>query len=132
MNYQPPDPFQILVVEDDESIRDCIALIAEIQNYDVQMASNGKIALDLLRSELRKPDLVLLDLMMPIMDGYQFKQALEKDQGLSNIPVVIMTAARETPGKFESLNAQGLIRKPFDLNDLLSTIESFKRRPSKR
>ena len=81
----------ILVVDDDEDIRATLSDLLEDEGYVVVQAANGQDALDYLRGH-PPPSLVLLDLMMPIMDGYRFRAEQKNDQALGSIPVVVMTA----------------------------------------
>src|ERR1700679_2088809 len=82
----------ILIVEDDQGIRETLVEILDSEGYIVLSASNGLEALQVLRSTAVKPDLILLDLMMPVMDGLSFKAQSSQDPSLAKIPVVIMSA----------------------------------------
>jgi CheY-like chemotaxis protein len=111
----------ILVVEDDQDIRESFKDFLEGEGYHVLLASNGKDALELLRSEKIYPGLVLLDLMMPVMDGKTFLQELEKDPTLRKLPVVVCTAAAEKL----SFNIVGLMKKPVDLDKVTETVVRY-------
>jgi CheY-like chemotaxis protein len=110
----------ILVVDDDEDIRDTLRVALELQGYHVLVAGNGREALEFLRTAPR-PDLILLDLMMPVLDGWGFVAELEKDAALAGVPVVVVTAyvdpARPVP------RAVMTIEKPFDLVGLLDAVK---------
>jgi CheY-like chemotaxis protein len=82
----------ILVVEDDQALREGLSDALLLEGYRVESAENGQTALRILKKGVR-PCLILLDLMMPVMDGWTFRQELLKDPALSDIPVVVMTAA---------------------------------------
>jgi two-component system response regulator CpxR len=104
----------VLVVDDDDSIREVIAEVLRDEGYDVSVAGNGEQAL----TEMRKnhsPDLVLLDLMMPVMSGWELLEILETSPELARIPVVVVSAM-SAPGAWESLP------KPIDLDRLLATV----------
>jgi two-component system response regulator CpxR len=101
-------------VDDDDSIREVLAEILRDEGYDVACAGNGEQAL----SELRQhgyPDLMLLDLMMPVMSGWELLEVLQASSELSRIPVVVVSAMN-APGACEHL------AKPIDLNHLLATV----------
>ena len=83
-------------------------------------AGNGQEALDHLRQTEEKPDLILLDMMMPVLDGYQFREEQKRDPAISNIPVVVASVADID----SSLNASGHIHKPFKPEELLEAIHS--------
>ena len=104
----------VLVVDDDDSIREVIAEVLRDEGYDVACAGNGEQALAEMRKE-RRPDLVLLDLMMPVMSGWELLELLEVTPELSQIPVVVVSAM-SAPGAWESL------AKPIDLDRLLATV----------
>jgi CheY-like chemotaxis protein len=112
-------PRIILVVDDDEDIRETLRIALELQGYHVLTAGNGREALDALRRGPR-PGMILLDLMMPVLDGWTFAEALDKDPALSDLPILVITAyadrARPVP------NALLTIEKPFDLPLLLDAI----------
>jgi CheY-like chemotaxis protein len=104
----------VLVVEDDDDIREVIAEILRAEGYEVFCAQNGLRALEVIQKE-RRPDLVLLDLMMPIMSGWEVLEELQAEESLAQIPVVVVSAMH-APGAREHLS------KPVDLERLLSTV----------
>jgi CheY-like chemotaxis protein len=114
-------PRNILLIEDDSGIRESVAECLASEGYDVSPVSNGVEGLDWLRRQ-RRPDLIVLDLVMPVMNGSQFLQALRADQALKDIPVVLMTAAMPSPG-MPIPQADGYLAKPFELADLLDAVE---------
>lgn len=85
-------PPTIMVVEDDADVLDVIALTLEDHGYSVLVAANGRQALDKLRAAEHRPALILLDLMMPVMDGRQFREAQRRDPALADVPVVLLSA----------------------------------------
>ena len=111
----------ILIVEDDAGTREALSMILTAQGFAVVGAANGQEALGLLRGDVR-PDLILLDLMMPIMDGWQFRREQKQDPEIADIPLVVITAT----GKRQVLiDAADLVMKPLDLNRLFETIERY-------
>jgi CheY-like chemotaxis protein len=117
-------PCPILIVEDDAGIRESMADILKDEGYDVVEAVHGAEALALLKSGVR-PCLVLLDLMMPVMDGPSFRAAQQSDSVLSQIPVVIISAYREIEENARALRANGVLKKPIRLADLIATVNTY-------
>ena len=112
----------ILVVEDDFAVREVLQETLEFEGYCVTTAINGKDGLEKLRG-IPKPCLVLLDMMMPIMGGREFLDAVLSDAFLAPIPVVIVSA---TVDEAEAKGAKGVLKKPVSVDILLRMVESFK------
>lgn len=112
----------ILIIEDDADIRELLKLTLEIKGYTVQTANNGQEGLDIL-SRIDPPCLILLDLMMPVMDGWKFVEIFEKDTSLNSIPYALLTAYVENTNEIK--NARAVIKKPIDLEILNSTLKNF-------
>jgi CheY-like chemotaxis protein len=112
----------ILVVDDDPSILDTVKEILEFEGYGVETAGNGAEALEAV--DRVHPSLVLLDMRMPVLDGWGFA----REARARNLPVriVVMTAAQDARRWAEEIQAEGFVAKPFDLNDLLSTVERLR------
>ena len=117
----------VLVVEDDALIRESIKDAVEMEGFNVQTADHGGKALELLNGGFR-PSLILLDLMMPVMNGWQLLNVLHLDKNFSDIPVIVLTAA--SGDVLGGLQAKGLIRKPFQLSQLVDSINQFCPRPA--
>ena len=115
---------EILVVEDDDSIAQSLAMLLESEGYQVSNAENGKMALEKLQSGASKPCLILLDLMMPVMDGFEFRNLQQKDPAISSIPAVVMTADGNE-SKRSRISADAFLKKPLDIHTLLDTIQRF-------
>ena len=111
----------LLVVEDDDGIRETLRILLEIEGYKVRAAENGRTGLDVLQ-RMDRPCLVLLDLMMPVMNGWEFLEAARSRQEFADLPVIVVTAFKEQAG---SIKANGVITKPVDLNTLLSTVRHW-------
>jgi CheY-like chemotaxis protein len=108
----------VLVVEDDLHIRETVQQILEFEGYRVHTAENGRQALDLL-AQLKYPCLILLDLMMPVMNGWQFLEARKKDSVIADLPVVVVSAVAE---QAQGAGATEIMRKPPDIDTLLETV----------
>ncbi len=122
-NQKGVDTFQfVLVVDDDPDLLDVTSFVIETEGMAVETARNGEEALALLHAG-RLPGLVLLDLMMPVMNGWEFLAVVANDPLLKPIPVVVLTAAEHTevPGALEVLS------KPMDLKKLLRVVERYVR-----
>jgi CheY-like chemotaxis protein len=113
----------VLIVEDDPSIRNMLCLVLEMSEYRVSAAANGQEALSLLCKSDDKPSLILLDLMMPVMDGWTFARKLEENPRLKNIPLVVLTAFADRADSIP--NSRGLLRKPVDLEKLMTFVETY-------
>jgi CheY-like chemotaxis protein len=113
----------VLLVEDDPDIRDIVQDVLEAEGYDVVPASHGKQALEFLNDVKGSalPDLVILDMMMPLVDGRHVLEAIRSDQNLSSVPVVVMSAiAHEKPA-----GAAAFLRKPFSLDTLFDAVHTL-------
>jgi CheY-like chemotaxis protein len=115
----------VLIVDDDRDVREVIQEVLEHANYEALAAANGKEALETLRSNRVKPCVILLDLMMPVMNGWQFRIEQQGDQQLSAIPVVVLSAHVNAEREASDMNAAALLKKPVQLRTLLSTVERF-------
>lgn len=112
----------IMVVEDDADISDSIAAVLEDHGYTVTVAPNGQEALECLRSMTELPGLILLDLMMPIMDGRQFRAAQKTEPALADVPIVLLSAQADVRSAAHQLGARAWLRKPVDLAALLKVV----------
>lgn len=115
---------KILLIEDNDDVRENIAEILELSNYKVTTAANGKEGLELALRDL--PDLVICDIMMPVLDGYGVLHALSKHEETAAIPFIFLTAKseREDFRKGMGMGADDYITKPFDGTELLSAVET--------
>lgn len=112
----------ILIVEDDSAIRQTVKDILEIQGYTVEAAANGKEGLQQLEVLSPPPSLILLDLMMPTMSGWQFLDVQRNDKRFQRIPVVICSAYEESA---KSVHPAGVVTKPIQLDKLLGAVRAF-------
>jgi len=115
---------KILIIEDNEDIRESSMEILELAGYEVLQAENGKIGVELAQQHL--PDMILCDIMMPELDGYGVLYLLSKNQNTENIPFIFLTAKAERADmrKGMEMGADDYLTKPFDDMELLNTIES--------
>ena len=119
-----PEGRCVLIVEDDFDVRDALSQLLEFEGYLVAGAANGQEAIDHLRSTPR-PAAILLDLMMPVMDGFQFRSELMHDPTLASIPVIIISADASVAEKAARMGATAYLRKPIEVDALLHTLERF-------
>jgi two-component system response regulator MprA len=112
---------RVLVVDDDASIQGFLAEALADEGYEVRTAGNGRQALAVLRGW--RPDLILLDLMMPEMDGWTFRAEQRGLPDLGSVPVIVLSATRDLAAKVAGLAAAEVFAKPFDLDRLLTTID---------
>ncbi len=113
---------QILVIDDDSDVREIVAVVLAADGHEVRCAADGVAALE----ELHRggpPSLILVDMMMPRLDGEGFVRALRSDPTLAEIPVVILTAHTGARDKAAALGAAGCLVKPVELGELLATVE---------
>jgi CheY-like chemotaxis protein len=111
----------VLVVEDDFDLCDALVPILEYDGHRVVSAANGREALDRLH-EMAPPSLILLDLMMPVMDGEQFRAEQLRDPALASIPVVVLSAHAHAEERAARIGAVACLRKPFDVDVLLEQV----------
>lgn len=116
---------KILLVEDDQDIRETLIELLEGEGYEVLYAENGQVGLDKLAKISVLPNLILLDLMMPIKDGFQF--CLEKDANpkFSHLPVVIMSADGHIRENQQRVNAHAYLKKPLDIYEIIDVVAKF-------
>ena len=117
-NTSPPC---VLVVEDNDTAREELAVVLQRQGYGVLLAANGVEALDLLRAGPR-PDLILLDMLMPVLDGWHLLEQLQEGGPQQPVPVIITTGTILTREWAESHGCQGFLRKPIETGPLLEEV----------
>ena len=111
----------VLTIDDDADTRDLLGLILTNAGYSVAAADNGREALTVLRSI--RPEMILLDIQMPIMDGAEFRQAQRRDPELIRVPTVVMTGSKEEP--LLDLSVAETLTKPFRRDDLLAIVARY-------
>ena len=95
-----------------------------LEGYATAAAENGRDALEILRATRPSPFLLLIDLMMPVMNGWEFLKSRNADTGLTSIPVIVVTAAGQL-GNLEPSSVQGFLKKPIELDTLLDAVKKF-------
>jgi CheY-like chemotaxis protein len=119
----PNDPPLILIVDDDRAIRESLVMVLENEGLQCLMAQNGADALDLLRKAKSRPDLIVLDLMMPVMTGREFRRAQLADHALADIPTLVLSAASDTASQAHDMVVTRTLQKPVNLDVLLKAVE---------
>lgn len=121
MNQPRPS---VLIVDDDVDLRELLAIILEGEGFEVESAANGREGLERMTSS--PPALILLDMRMPVMDGWQFCQELDRRGGLRP-PIVVLTAATDPAQRADEVQADACLAKPFDRDALLVLIRRLLR-----
>lgn len=114
----------ILLVEDEAELREVLVELLQEEGHRVVQAENGKVALEYLRSH-PAPDLVLLDFMMPIMDGKKFCEEREKDDVIRLIPVALLTAATISKDTIDKMQVSTVLTKPIEMDTFFKTIKQY-------
>ena len=115
----------VLVVDDDKNVSEMIREMLAGQGYGAAVAGNGREALAYLRSSSTRPRLILLDLMMPEMSGWEFRKLQQDDPALASIPVAIITGYDGAEGKAGVLGAVDVLSKPSHVEKLASLVSRF-------
>lgn len=110
---------KVLVVEDDKSMLDAVAMILKFEGYEVCTARNGRLALEVLKNY--KPDLILLDMVMPEMNGWEFAENYAK-KFEHRTPIIVLTGAADPVQRAKDVQAVGYIEKPYEIDELLKVV----------
>src|SRR5882672_9182182 len=122
----PPTPNRtVLLIEDDRDICEIVQQVLSDEGYDTITVANGAEGLAHLRSSAPQPFVIVLDLMLPVMDAWQFRAEQAGDAHLANIPVVIFSANPKVGQHADTLGAAAVLRKPPNLEELLSVVSRF-------
>ena len=108
----------VLIVEDDEDLREMMAQLLTIEGFKAATVANGREALDYLHAN--KPDVILLDLMMPVMDGWEFRRQQIADPDLAQVPVIVLSALDQSRAAI--VDAAAFLKKPLDFDRLLRLV----------
>ena len=127
-NHEPGQPLKILVVDDEDEVRAGLREFLEGMDYAISEAADGAEALA--KTFTEKPHMILLDLRLPKVDGYQVCQTLKGNPITSGIPIIMLTALNATPNKIKGIEfgADDYVDKPFDLDELAARIKMVTRR----
>jgi CheY-like chemotaxis protein len=112
----------VLIVEDDADLREMMAQLLAIEGYNAETVANGRAALDYLRKG-DFPEVILLDLMMPVMDGWEFRRRQREDPQLAKVPVVVLSAL--DPARAADLGGAAVLKKPLDFDRLLELVRQY-------
>jgi CheY-like chemotaxis protein len=112
----------VLIVEDDADLREMMAQLLTLEGYAAATVSNGREALAYLRDNAA-PDVILLDLMMPVMDGWEFRREQQRDAEMAGVPVIILSALDQP--RAADVNADAFLKKPLDFDRLLELIRRY-------
>lgn len=115
----------VLVVDDDPAIRGLVGDALRGEGYAVDLAAHGREALEAMRA--RRPSTVVLDLMMPVMDGFSFMEACHLEQLCDGVPIVVISAVHDALERISDVPVHALLAKPFDLDDLVRTVAQYAR-----
>ena len=112
----------VLIVEDDQDLREMMAQLLTLEGYAAATVANGREALDYLQ-DARTPDVILLDLMMPVMDGWEFRRRQQADPALAGVPVIVLSAL--DPSRAAGVDAVAFLEKPLDFDRLLALVRTY-------
>jgi two-component system, chemotaxis family, chemotaxis protein CheY len=112
----------VLIVEDDADLREMMAQLLTLEGYETATVANGREALEYLHNAVA-PNVILLDLMMPIMDGWEFHRRLEADPEIPPVPVIVLSALDQ--GRAKNIHAAAFLKKPLDFDRLLDLVRTY-------
>lgn len=116
---------KILIIDDNATFVGALKELLTITGHEVMTAHNGQAALELLSTTAQLPQLIILDLVMPIMNGFEFRKIQLEDKNLSKIPVILLTANNNFKDYKEKLQAIEFLNKPVEAKDILYIVENF-------
>jgi DNA-binding response OmpR family regulator len=110
----------VLIVEDDVDLREMMAQLLTIEGFAAATAANGREALDYLKDNHDRPHVILLDLMMPVMDGWEFRRRMQSDPDIAELPVIVLSAL--DPSRAKDVDSAAFLKKPLDFDRLLALV----------
>jgi CheY-like chemotaxis protein len=119
---KPAEHCPVLIVEDDADLREMMAQLLSLEGFRTETVANGRDALRYLEAGER-PDVILLDLMMPVMDGWEFRRRQVQNPSMATVPVVVLSAA--DPARASELGGTAFLKKPLDFDRLLELVRRF-------
>jgi CheY-like chemotaxis protein len=117
-----PTHCPVLIVEDDEDLREMMAQLLTLEGFETAAVANGQEALQYLH-EAASPEVILLDLMMPVMDGWEFRRLQQADPALADVPVIVLSALDQTHAA--KVDAAAFLKKPLDFDRLLALVRGY-------
>ena len=118
----PPAHCPVLVIEDDEGLREMMAQLLTLEGFQTATVANGQEALAYLHAS-SKPEVILLDLMMPVMDGWEFRRHQQADPALAGVPVIVLSALDQA--RAANVEAAAFLKKPLDFDRLLDLVRQY-------
>jgi len=121
----PPDISEhcpVLIVEDDTDLREMMAQLLSLEGFQAHTVANGREALEYMQNG-DFPEVILLDLMMPVMDGWEFRRRQQRDPEMATVPVVVLSAL--DPARAGDLDANAFLKKPLDFDRLLELVRQY-------
>ena len=118
-----PTHCPVLIVEDDPDLREMMAQMLSLEGFETATAANGQEALEYLHAT-PNPEVILLDLMMPIMDGWEFRRKQQADPALADVPVIVLSAL-DQPRADQVVDAAAFLKKPLDFDRLLDLVRGY-------
>jgi CheY-like chemotaxis protein len=112
----------VLIVEDDADLREMMAQLLSLEGFQSAAVANGREALEYLHQS-ESPNVILLDLMMPVMDGWEFRRLQQADPDLARVPVIVLSALDQS--RTGDVNASAFLKKPLDFDRLLQLVRSY-------
>ena len=113
----------VLIVEDDADLRQMMAQVLNLEGFHAVTVANGREALEYLEDHRPKPDLILLDLNMPVMDGWEFRRKQRANPNVADVPVIVVSAL--DPSRVEDVAADAFLKKPLDFDRLLQLVHDY-------
>jgi len=113
----------VLIVEDDADLREMMAQLLTLEGFQAATVANGREALEYLHSSEHKPDVILLDLMMPVMDGWEFRRKQQSDPHVADVPVIVLSALDQS--RASDVAADAFLKKPLDFDRLLQLVRNY-------
>lgn len=124
MNDTASEVRRVLVVDDDFDIRTMLGMTLELEGYAVELAAHGRDALERLRADPHA-QLILLDLRMPVMNGWQFREAQRANPAIADIPVVVLSGDGDVEAETRAVGASSFLKKPVDLDELIRRVSAY-------
>jgi len=112
----------VLIVEDDDDLREMMAQLLSLEGFQAAAVANGQEALEYLRQGTA-PDLILLDMMMPVMDGWEFRRRQKSDPTMAEVPVIVLSALDQA--RITDVSAEAILKKPLDFDRLLQLVRAY-------